>query len=211
MIDKSITKHGGLLALFALIATGFVTATYTLTKDRIEAQVQQQRLELLNTVVPKDYHDNDLTEYCFNVTDDALGGNQKIYLATKDNQATAFAIETTATNGYSGDIDMILGVTLNAEVLGLRVLSHKETPGLGDKIELSVSDWILSFDGKSYEDGNAALWKVKKDGGQFDQFTGATITPRAVVNTVAQTINWVQDNQSQLLDRQPNCEEVNNG
>ena len=204
-MNKSIAKHGGLLALFALIATALVAATHALTKDKIAQQIQQQRLALLNTVVPKTFYDNDLAQTCVTLSDPVLGGMQTIYIAKRNDVATAFAIETTATNGYSGDIDMIVGVSVEAQVLGVRVLNHKETPGLGDKIELAVSDWILSFNGKTYSDSTAPLWKVKKDGGQFDQFTGATITPRAVVGTVADTLNWLVENQDSLLDSEHSC------
>lgn len=198
MIEKSILKHGGLLALFAIVTTGLVSLTYLGTKTKIADQIQQQRLALLNAVIPSDYYNNQLTTSCVTVTDPRLGGEQTIYLASLNGTPSAFAIETTATNGYSGDIDMIVGADVSGNVLGVRVLKHKETPGLGDKIDLSVSDWILSFNDKHYSSSVKSQWKVKKDQGQFDQFTGATITPRAVVGTVAQTMQWLSE---QLTDK----------
>ena len=193
IVDKSILKHGGLLALFAIVTTGLVSLTYIGTKTRIANQIQQQRLTLLDAVIPSDYYDNDLTTSCLTVTDPRLGGAQTVYLASLNGTPSAFAIETTATNGYSGDIDMIVGADVSGHVLGVRVLKHKETPGLGDKIDLLVSDWILSFNNKQYSDSIKNQWKVKKDQGQFDQFTGATITPRAVVGSVAQTMQWLSE------------------
>lgn len=115
----------------------------------------------------------------------------RIYIAKKADKTTAYAIQGTAPDGYSGNIVLLMGIEPDGKVLGVRTLQHAETPGLGDKIETRISDWILSFAGKVFSLENEAAWAVKKDGGQFDQFTGATITPRAVVNNVRENAKWV--------------------
>lgn len=107
-----------------------------------------------------------------------------MYIARQDDRPVAAILEATAPDGYSGAIQLLVGVDFSGTVLGTRVTEHHETPGLGDKIELRLSDWITHFSGKTIAAGNDAHWAVKKDGGDFDQFTGATITPRAVVNAV---------------------------
>jgi len=205
MSPSPLIKHGGILAAFALVTTGLIAMTYQGTKDRIAEQVLAKRLAILNDVIPASMHDNALYADCIVIQSDVIGGTQRAYRSMLNGEVNGIAIETTATNGYSGDIDMIVGLTANMQVKGVRVLQHKETPGLGDKIELSVSDWILSFDELVYKTENRSLWQVKKDGGQFDQFTGATITPRAVVNTVADTIEWAQNNWQTLSTQPNNC------
>ena len=98
--------------------------------------------------------------------------------------------------GYSGDISLLLGINVDNSIAGVRVVSHKETPGLGDKLELKKSPWLLDFNNKKkLQDEN---WAVKKDGGQFDQFTGATITPRAVVNAVGDALDYFENNRQAL-------------
>jgi electron transport complex protein RnfG len=213
MIKSSILRNGGLLTVFAVITTAIVAATHLLTKNKIADQIQQQRIAILNTVVPPDMYDGDFLASCRKVNAKVLGGENLLYIAYDMGRPNAYAIETTAKNGYSGDIDLIMGVKIDSDsdatVLGVRVLKHKETPGLGDKIELSVSNWILAFNNKSYNENTRSTWKVKKDGGQFDQFTGATITPRAVVYSLADTLQWLIDNQSSLLQISSACKDEN--
>ena len=108
-------------------------------------------------------------------------------------------IPATAPDGYSGNIDIITGVYRNGEVAGVRVVSHQETPGLGDKIELKKSDWVLAFNGKSLGAPSYERWTVKKDKGVFDQLTGATITPRAVTKAVRNTLDYYRNNKADLL------------
>ena len=143
-----------------------------------------QQRELLLQVIPQNYFDNNPAESVAIPQDERLQGIQKIYLAKKNGQISAYAYETTAPDGYSGNIRLLVGLTPQGEVLGVRVIEHHETPGLGDKIELRISDWILSFNNQPINNDNLNEWAVKKDGGKFDQFSGATITPRAIVNQV---------------------------
>ncbi|AXR05878.1 electron transport complex subunit RsxG [Salinimonas sediminis] len=204
---KTISKNGLMLTVFALVTTALISLTFIGTKDRIAEQQRQRLLSVLNEVVPASYYNNTLYKDCAVVQDAALGNTQphRVYRARQNNKPVALAIQTTAPNGYSGDINLVVGVTSDLTVLGVRAVEHKETPGLGDKIELAVSDWILSFSGKSFDTTQQNAWQVKKDGGQFDQFTGATITPRAVVDRVRQTLLYIEQNQQRLFSQQANC------
>ncbi|MDF2153867.1 electron transport complex subunit RsxG [Vibrio sp. CAU 1672] len=203
----AIRKNGLTLAMFACATTGLVALTQYLTKDQIQRQEQAQLLSVLNQVIPENMHDNALFNACTLVTAPELGTNQAMpaYLASLNGQPTAIAIESIAPDGYNGEIKLITAVDNRGHILGTRVLTHQETPGLGDKIDLRVTDWILSFSGKQVTEQNEHNWKVRKDGGDFDQFTGATITPRAVVKAVKNTVSYVNTAREQILNQPLNC------
>lgn len=179
-------KYGILLGTVAFICTALSCAVYWLTKDKIAFTIAQQERSLLAEVIPKDYYDNDLLADCKMLSSSLAKEYRinKLCTAKKNQQISAYAYETIAPDGYSGNIKMLVAITRQGEVLGVRITEHQETPGLGDKIELRISDWVLNFSHKMLQPNNLNNWAVKKDGGQFDQFTGATITPRAVVNQV---------------------------
>ncbi|MFA0112098.1 electron transport complex subunit RsxG [Vibrio sp. 10N.261.46.E11] len=204
---NAIKKNGLVLAIFACASTGLVAVTHYLTKDQIKQQEQAQLLSVLNQVIPHDLHDNELFSACTLVQAEELGTEQAMpaYIAKLNGEPSAIAIEAIAPDGYNGAIKVIVGMRIDGTILGTRVLSHQETPGLGDKIDLRVSDWILSFAGKQVTDSNLDRWKVRKDGGDFDQFTGATITPRAVVKSVKQAVQYVNQNNQALLVQPLNC------
>ncbi|KAA8674159.1 electron transport complex subunit RsxG [Vibrio gigantis] len=204
---NAIKKNGLVLAIFACASTGLVAVTHYLTKDQIKQQEQAQLLSVLNQVIPHDLHDNELFSSCTLVQAEELGTEQTMpaYIAKINGEPSAIAIEAIAPDGYNGAIKVIVGMKIDGTILGTRVLSHQETPGLGDKIDLRVSDWILSFAGKQVTDSNLDRWKVRKDGGDFDQFTGATITPRAVVKSVKQAVQYVNQNNQALLAQPLNC------
>ncbi|EOX4973262.1 electron transport complex subunit RsxG [Vibrio alginolyticus] len=204
----AIRKNGLTLAIFACATTGLVALTQYLTKDQIKVQEQKQLLSVLNQVIPENMHDNALTQACTMVTSTDLGTLRAMpaYLATKNGEPTAIAIESIAPDGYNGEIKVITGIDNQGNILGTRVLNHQETPGLGDKIDLRVTDWILSFTGKQVTENNWNSWKVRKDGGDFDQFTGATITPRAVVKVVRNTVNYVNQSREDILNQPLGCE-----
>ncbi|MFH4756172.1 electron transport complex subunit RsxG [Vibrio alginolyticus] len=204
----AIRKNGLTLAIFACATTGLVALTQYLTKDQIKVQEQKQLLSVLNQVIPENMHDNALTQACTMFTSPDLGTLRAMpaYLATKNGEPTAIAIESIAPDGYNGEIKVITGIDNQGNILGTRVLNHQETPGLGDKIDLRVTDWILSFTGKQVTESNWNSWKVRKDGGDFDQFTGATITPRAVVKVVRNTVNYVNQSREDILSQPLGCE-----
>ncbi|MDC9590076.1 electron transport complex subunit RsxG [Xenorhabdus sp. XENO-10] len=205
---ETMRRHGITLAIFAACTTGLTAIVYSLTKDRIAEQAALQHKVLLDQVVPPNFYDNDMQNECYLVTDNALGNHQphRLYLARKNDVPVAAALESTAPDGYSGAIQLIVGADFSGKVLGVRVTEHHETPGLGDKIETRISDWIYAFSGKKVMSKSDENWAVKKDGGEFDQFTGATITPRAVVNAVKRTTLYLETVPAQLSSL-PTCGE----
>jgi len=182
---KTMQKHGVTLAVFAALFTGITALVNELTKPRIDQQAILQQQILFDQVIDQQLYDNDLRKSCFVVSDSPLGkGQRKIYIARKGDKPVGVVMEATAPDGYSGGIQVLVGADFNGTILGTRVTEHHETPGLGDKIELRLSDWITHFAYKHINGQQDPRWAVEKDGGQFTQFTGATITPRAVVNAV---------------------------
>ena len=206
-MNETLIKNGIMLGAFAIVTTALITFTFQITAERIEYQQKQKLLSVLNDVVPHDLHDNALYADCTSVSNPLLGTEKThlVYRAKMQGQPTALVLETTAPDGYSGNIELVVGVDTNMKVLGVRAIDHKETPGLGDKIELAVSDWITSFSGKSFSMESLSAWQVKKDGGDFDQFTGATITPRAVVNAVKNALIFTAENQEHLFSAPNAC------
>lgn len=201
---SSIRHNALLLGLFALACTAFIAATFLGTEDEIAEQKRAAQLKALIEIVPNDRHNNDMLQDQLTVFDKLLGhrNQRSLFLARYNGKAVTLIYPVTARDGYSGDIDAIVGVNIaDNSIAGVRVLSHKETPGLGDGIELRKSDWIKGFDGKDLNNPNVDKWTVKKDGGVFDGFTGATITPRAVVRSVASVLQYHEQNHAQLLQQ----------
>ena len=201
MLGQSISKNSLILGAFALVTAGTLALTNLGTQDRIAAAERAAQQKALFEVVPIDQHDNDMLSDTMPVPADAMAAlglrsDKPIYIARKQGEISALIIPATAQDGYSGDIDMIVGVTATGTITGVRVLRHKETPGLGDKVDLKKSQWILNFNGKSLSFPVIEDWKVKKDGGEFDQFAGATITPRAMVGQIKRVLEVVAAQQS---------------
>lgn len=204
---KIIQKNGLILGGFALVTTSIIALTFSFTHERIEQAKERQLLSILNQVVESSMHDNQLHLDCISVEPKELLGNksQRVFRSRLAGNNTALIIETTAPDGYSGAINLVVAIDTANTVLGARVIEHKETPGLGDKIELRVSNWILDFNNVKYNEELTNRWQVKKDGGQFDQFTGATITPRSVVNAIRNAAIYGQANMLQLFSEPSNC------
>jgi len=208
MIMNYMGKNGAILAGFALVTTSLIAITFAGTKERIQFEQEKQLLSVLNDLVPEQEHTNELHLDCILVNSPThLGSNQgkRVFRARMDKENVAAVIETSAPNGYSGEIKMVVAVSFDGVSLGARVVQHKETPGLGDKIDMRVSDWILSFANVPFSGKDDNRWQVKKDGGQFDQFTGATITPRAVVQAVKSTLIYYNENRHMLFNTASNC------
>jgi electron transport complex protein RnfG len=203
----AMSKNSKILALFAIVCTAAVALVQLLTEDRIEFQAQQQLIRQLNEVIQTGSHDNEMFRDCIFAPTDIKSelSIDVIYRARLNNTPTAAAIKTVAPDGYNGNIELLIAINIDGSVSGVRTLLHKETPGLGDKIELRKSAWIEKFSGKKVLDNNDNRWAVIKDGGMFDQFTGATITPRAVVKTVRKTIDYFQANQERIFTTVNNC------
>lgn len=196
---QSMRKHGITLALFAAGSTGLTAAINELTKSTIEDQAALQQKALFDQVMPANLYNNDLLKNCYLVNAPELGqGPHKVWIAQNQESPVAAVMEATAPDGYSGAIHLLVAADFKGTVLGTRVTEHHETPGLGDKIELRISDWITLFAGKVIHGQNDSGWAVKKDGGDFDQFTGATITPRAVVNAVKRAGLYAQTLPAQI-------------
>lgn len=207
-MTKSMQKNGLILAAFALVTTGLIALTDFFTRPVIQQQQRNELQKTLNSIIPPHWHDNDLEHDCTLAVNSELLGNTEpktVYRARLGGEPQALAIETMTPNGYNGNIQLIVGVGVDGTITGVRVLEHRETPGLGDKIERRLSDWILSFDGKSVTESNQKSWAVRKDGGDFDQFTGATITPRAVVESVRKALVFVTERQNELYRASNQC------
>ncbi|MBE2894676.1 electron transport complex subunit RsxG [Spirabiliibacterium falconis] len=188
---KITLRSALILAFVALVCTALSLGVNQLTKTRINAQRQAQQEMLLNQVLPQGSYNNAILQSCLQPHFDFAPNIQQIFVAKKDNVISAYAIKTLTMQGYSGKIVVLIGMTPQGDILGVRVLEHNETPGLGDKVEPSKSDWINRFSNKHFSLNEVAKWAVKKDGGEFDQFAGATITPRAVINAVKYTATAV--------------------
>ncbi|MBD3671355.1 MAG: electron transport complex subunit RsxG [Gammaproteobacteria bacterium] len=194
-----------LLGVFAVLGTAMVSYTFDATRDTIAENERQYLLENLHVIIAPEEHDNDLYHDTIEVTDPELLGTNKpvtVYRARKNGQPVGVVMTPVAPNGYGGAIRLMVGIYRNGRIAGVRVLGHKETPGLGDGIEADRSDWIMNFAGKSLSNPGPEGWAVKKDGGKFDQFTGATITPRAVVKAVNKALVYFERNKQTLFVRE---------
>ncbi len=199
---EAMKKSGISLAIFALISVLLVATTNSLTKPKILENQARMLLQALNEVLPASHYDNDLAASKIVLSPQKTGFTKEtpVYLARKQGKPIAAIFEVTTLKGYSGAITLLIGIHSNSHTIsGVRVVKHKETPGLGDKMETQKSDWVLSFNQKSLDNPDLSGWKVKKDGGDFDQFTGATITPRAIVNAVRSTLLFAQNNMQSLF------------
>lgn len=177
------------LGLVALAGTALLTGVHQWTRPRIAEQERRVVLQQLQALIPADRYDNELHDdhYDFSAGDGFFPGQTiTVYRARLRGAPVAAVLKLAAPDGYNGDIHLLIGINFDGTLTGVRVTAHKETPGLGDALETARSDWILGFDGRSLRNPVPTGWAVKKDGGEFDQFTGATITPRAVVKAVRQ-------------------------
>ena len=201
---QQIAVTGLLLSLFGVIGSSMVGLTFQNTSKIIAENDRRAMLRTLNQILPAKKYDNNLIASTITLAADGKLGQTETstsYVARKNNQITAFIFSVNAPDGYNGEIKMLIGVNENGTLEGVRVSKHNETPGLGDAMEIKRSDWILAFTNKSLTDPSAQNWKVKRDGGVFDQFTGATITPRAVVKAVKQCLIYFKRHKESLLEK----------
>jgi electron transport complex protein RnfG len=204
MISQAITKNSILLGVFAIAVAASLAGTELMTRELREESIRKVQSQALEEIVPADRHDNILLDDILAVNDKEylkLKEPKNIHVARKEGKVVAFIFPVRAPDGYSGAVDSIVGINLDGTLAGVRIIQHKETPGLGDKVELKKSNWVLSFAGKSLLNPSSAQWKVKKDKGIFDQFTGATITPRAVVNSVHNALIYFDKHKEELLQQ----------
>lgn len=198
---KEMSKPAVLLAAFALVCTLLLALIHAATQERIATNERQALLEQVNTLIAPSRYDNQPLNDQITLPAASLDSAEPVtvYRARAQGQPIAAVFVTSAPDGYSGRIRLVVGVNADQTVAGVRVLAHQETPGLGDRIEASKSPWILEFAGQSLQQPAVEQWAVKKDGGAFDQFTGATITPRAVVGSVKAVLLWSDANWDTLF------------
>ena len=194
-----------------MFTVGLISLTYVFTQDKIEAQVRAYEAKALMEILPEE---TNLLDSKIKLEPSKLLSNQQpvdAYIAFNQGKASAVILPVIAPDGYNGRIDLLVGINRDGTLAGVRAITHKETPGLGDKINTNVTDWILGFTGKSLNNPQPSGWGVKKDGGDFDQFSGATITPRAVVAAVYRALEYFKVNQTTLLmDQKQTTAQENN-
>lgn len=202
MAEESVWKSGVTLAVIAAVCTALVATTWQLTRERIEENRKAWLERSLEPALAGLFFDSDVTESMIIVpqphdlpgTDAAI-----IYRVYAQNQPVAALFVVSARDGYAGPIRLLIGIAMDGSITGVRVLEHSETPGLGDRIETTKSDWVLQFDGHSLRDPEPGQWKIKVDGGDFDQLTGASITPRAIVKAIKETILYFAENSDAIF------------
>ena len=200
--NKKIVLTAAILMLFAVFSAVLVGTTHEQTKERILYNEKLTLLKKLNTILPKSFYDNDMLTDTVVLQPDYLLGTKlesTAYIARKQNKPVAIVLAAIAPNGYNGPINLLIGIRYDGTLAGTRVTRHRETPGLGDVLEEQKSDWILGFENKSLSNPDSKKWKVKRDGGIFDQFTGATITPRAVVKAIHSALLYFKKHKSALF------------
>jgi electron transport complex protein RnfG len=201
---RQIMLSGAFLWLFAVVGTTLVALTEYSSRETI---VENERLVLLRNLyalLPEDRLDNDISTDSLQLPASTLLGsdeNSTVYRARLSGEPVAAIFRSIAPDGYSGKIHLLVGVYTDGSLAGVRVVKHAETPGLGDAIEIRKSPWINSFSGKSLSNPSSDRWRVKRDGGDFDQLTGATITPRAVVTAVRNTLLYYQENTDMIFNQ----------
>ena len=209
VLGQSISKNSLLLGLFAVLTTGVIAGTYLSTRGLIQENIRHAEERALLQIIPKSRHNNSMLDDADTVADSELLGlreTKKFYRATQNGEFVGAILPATARDGYTGDIDMIVGINNDGSIAGVRVLSHRETPGLGDQVDYKKSHWVDGFIGKSLNNPDESKWAVKKDKGVFDQFTGATITPRAVTAAVHRTLLYFDTNRTAITGKKSNQE-----
>ena len=205
-MSETILKHASKTAItliaFAVVFTALLAFVFQITKLPIEKSEAAARLSLFRQIVPQSMHNNDLLKDTLTIAPIDLLGNKQPTIANRariDNKPAAVIIEAIAHDGYSGDIKLLIAIKADGSISGVRVLAHKETPGLGDYIDIAKDNWIKLFDNESLLKTAEPQWKVKKDGGEFDYMAGATITPRAIVKAVHKALQYFETNKTALF------------
>lgn len=211
LVPRDIFITAMLLGSFAAVGVFLVASIHQATSARIEenrqAVIRQQITELLLGIE----YDNDPVNDQIRIDEPRLGGKDlAIWFAREQERVVGIVLTSIAPDGYSGDIHLLVGMDAQGTILGVRVTRHRETPGLGDDIEVNRSNWIHQFRGLSLDNPPLEQWRVRRDGGVFDQFTGATITPRAVVGAVSRTLLWFRDESTTLLATPPTEKSLDN-
>ncbi len=200
-------RTAAILFIFVIIFTGLLSGAYLWTKPAIEASAAEEKMKLVDEVLPRSEYDNNLLTDTVTLPATAelgLADPSTLYRARLGGRAAALVFETVAPDGYAGKIRLIVAIRANGELAGVRVTQHKETPGLGDYIEVKkdknkARPWITQFTGMSLAQVTDKEWKVKKDGGKIDYYAGATVTPRAVTKATLKAAHWAAANLDRLF------------
>lgn len=200
-------RTAAILFVFVIIFTGLLSGAYLWTKPAIEASAAEEKMKLINEVLPHSEYDNALLEDTLTLPaapELNLTEPTTLYRARQGSQPVALIFEAVAPDGYAGKIRLILAIRSNGQIAGVRVTQHKETPGLGDYVELKkdknkARPWVTQFQGMALAEVTDKDWKVKKDGGRIDYYAGATVTPRAVTKAVLKAAKWAEANKQQLF------------
>ena len=200
----SIGLSGTVLALFAAVTSIAIGWTYLTTKGQIDFEVRRSEARQLLEVFPANTHDNEIVDDTFELDAETpllgIRETRRGYRVRINGDVIGVILPTTARDGYSGDIRALVGVWQDGTVAGVRVVAHRETPGLGDKVDIRKSDWVTDFNSRSLADPALPGWNVKKDGGVFDQFTGATVTPRAVILATRRALEYANLHKAKLFE-----------
>ncbi len=214
-MPETVIQHASKTALtliaFALAFTLLMTSVYQVTKAPIAKSEAAARIALFQQVIPQANYNNDVLNDTVDIAVSDLLGNKKpstANIARMDGQPVAVIVEAIAHDGYSGDIKLLVAIKTDASLLGVRVIKHTETPGLGDYIDIAKSKWIKLFDEESLSKTPSSNWAVTKDGGSFDYMAGATITPRAVIGAVHRALQYFEANKTVLLNPTPKTETI---
>lgn len=205
-MSESLSRHAlitaGIMLGFTVIGTALLAYIHGTTREPIARSEAAARMALFRQILPEAMHDNDLLRDTLKIAPDGELNNRDdtlAYRARLNGQPLAVILEAVAPDGYSGDIKLLVAIRADGEISGVRVLAHKETPGLGDYIDIARDNWIKNFDGQSLAKTDSRGWQVKKDGGRFDHMAGATITPRAVVKAVHKTLQYFAAHRDEIF------------
>lgn len=204
---KMAVRTAIILFIFVVVFTGFLSGAYLWTRPTIDAAAAEEKMKLVDEVLPRGAYDNDLLKDVIRVPPTAALGTEEAftaYRARRGGQTTAVVLEIVAPDGYAGRIRLLLAIGADGSVFGVRATQHKETPGLGDYIEPKkdknrAHPWITQFDGLRPAEIDEREWKVRKDGGRFDSVAGATVTPRAVIKAVRKAALYVAENREMFF------------
>ncbi len=197
MADRPVWRSGVTLAIIAAFCTSLVALTWQLTAERIETNKKEWLERSLQPALAGLFFDSPVTESMIMIPPPhELPGSEAaiIYRVYAGEKPVAALFVVSARDGYAGPIRLLIGIAMDGTVTGVRVLEHRETPGMGDKVEITKSNWVLQFDGHSLQDPEPGQWTIKGDGGDFDQLTGASVTPRAVIKAIKETLTYFSAN-----------------
>jgi electron transport complex protein RnfG len=213
MLGHSIKENTVGLSIFAVVTAGIIAFTQINTADKIDTNIALAKASTLHQIISEDRHDNDLLTDIILINDSSVvadDGPTEAFVARKKGKAVAIILPAITNNGYTGRISSLVGINADGTIAKVRVLTHQETPGLGDKVEVKKSGWVHQFESKSLNNPDITRWAVKKDHGDFDQLTGATITPRAIVKSVLASLQYFEANRDRLLAPLEQAAEVQN-